>query len=285
MNQEFIACWNEVLVPRWQRFRHLSSANGGVHSDIADEHFDIRKGDRVLDIGCGFGETCLKLARRVGPTGAVTGLDCTGAFLETADTERLAAGIDNVDYELGDAQTHALPEQAYDVVYSRFAMALLQDRSVALRNVRDAMKPGGRLCLIVWRTLEDNPCWELARQVVCEQLPLTGGEAETGAASAFSLAGEQATRTLLAASGFHDVRLFLRIDADICIGHDLAEATEYQLSVSPASELVRAAGGGADAQLPAIREALQTLFRRYQREDGCIYMPSGTWAIMAVAAP
>ena len=58
-NEGFVACWNEILTPKWIRFRHLLSGNGKIHSDVALPRFDIRPGDRVLDIGCGFGETCL----------------------------------------------------------------------------------------------------------------------------------------------------------------------------------------------------------------------------------
>ncbi len=102
-NDDFIACWNEILTPKWIRFRHLLSGNGKLHSDVAIPRFDIRPGSRVLDFGCGFGETSLEIVRLVGPLGEVLGLDCTAAFLEIANHERDEAGLRNVRYELGEA--------------------------------------------------------------------------------------------------------------------------------------------------------------------------------------
>jgi SAM-dependent methyltransferase len=69
MNEDFINCWNEILVPKWNRFRHLLSGNGAIHSAIAYPYFGFRVGDKVLDIGCGYGETCLDIGRMVTDAG------------------------------------------------------------------------------------------------------------------------------------------------------------------------------------------------------------------------
>src|SRR5262245_46486768 len=108
-NADFVACWNEVLTPKWIRFRHLLSGNGKIHSDIVLPRFGMQPGQRVLDVGCGFGETCLEIGRLVKSTGEVVGLDCTDAFLDIANRERDASGMSHVRYEVGDAQVHPLP--------------------------------------------------------------------------------------------------------------------------------------------------------------------------------
>lgn len=134
-SNDFINCWNEILVPKWNRFRHLLSGNGAVHSSMAYKHFGIKPGDKVLDIGSGYGETCLEIGEIVGPEGEVLGLDCTQAFLDIANKERDEAGLDNVKFVLGDAQTYELPENYYDVVYSRFGVMFFQNVVYALKNV------------------------------------------------------------------------------------------------------------------------------------------------------
>src|SRR5262245_24091721 len=98
-NEGFIDCWKNVLTPKWIRFRHLLSGNGQRHSDIALPRFGIQPGNKVLDIGCGFGETCLEIGRLVGPSGEVLGLDCTDEFVSIANRERDAAGLGHVRYE------------------------------------------------------------------------------------------------------------------------------------------------------------------------------------------
>ncbi len=279
-NLGFVECWNEILTPKWIRFRHLLSGNGKIHSDIAYADFDIRPGDKVLDIGCGFGETALEIGQMVGLTGEVLGIDCTDAFLAIANQERDAAGATNVRYEVGDAQVCDLPESYFDVVYSRFGVMFFESAVRALRNANRALKPGGRVCLIVWRSLTDNPCWGAAKEIVLRHLPPPGDDAATCGPGPFSMASEETDREMLQAAGFPDVELFKRIDADVCIGRDIEEAIDYQILVGPSGEIVREAGEEGQRKLPAIRKDLRELMEPYLRAEG-VFMPSSTWAIMA----
>jgi ubiquinone/menaquinone biosynthesis C-methylase UbiE len=279
-NNAFIDCWNVILTPKWLRFRHLLSGNGKIHSDIAAPRFQIRAADRVLDIGCGFGETCLEIAQIVGPEGEVLGLDCSSAFLDVANRERDEAGLARVRYELGDAQAHALPEGYYDVAYSRFGIMFFESAVRALRNTYGALKPGGKLCLIVWRGLADNPAWGAAKSLVLEYLPPPGAGAQTCGPGPFSWADEQTSREMLSAAGFSQVERFERVDADICIGRTVEEAVDYQILVGPSGEIVRESKEEGQRRLPEIRERLATLMRAHLR-DGGVYLPSSTWLIVA----
>jgi SAM-dependent methyltransferase len=280
VNDDFISCWNEILVPKWNRFRHLLSGNGGVHSDMAYEYFRIKPGDKVLDIGCGYGETCLEMGRLVGPSGEVLGLDCTQAFLDIANRERDAAGLENVKFVLGDAQTYPLPENYYDVVYSRFGVMFFQNIVYALKNAHKALKPGGKLCMIVWRTIRDNPCWGLAKDVALRHLPPPGESAQTCGPGPFALADEETDRGMLKAAGFEKVDLFMRNDAEVCIGTSLDEALDYQILVGPSGEIIREAGELGQEKLPEVRDDMRRMMEPYVKNGG-VYMPSSTWFIMA----
>lgn len=279
-NEEFIHCWNEILTPKWIRFRHLLSGNGQIHSDIALPRLPLAGGARVLDVGCGFGENSLELGRRVGSSGEVLGLDCTRAFLEIAARERDQAGLSQVQYALGDAQVHALPPAYYDLAFARFGVMFFDSPVRALRNVHRALVPGGALALLVWRSLADNPAWGAAKAVVREFLPPPSESAQTCGPGPFSWADEQTDREMLAASGFANVERFERIDADICVGTTLEEAIDYQILVGPSGEIVREAGEQGKRWLPEIRARLAELFRGHLREDG-VFLPSSTWFIVA----
>jgi ubiquinone/menaquinone biosynthesis C-methylase UbiE len=279
-NAGFVACWNEILTPKWIRFRHLLSGNGKIHSDIALPRFDIRAGQRVLDIACGFGETCLELGRIVTPSGEVLGLDCTDAFIEIADRERDLAGMSHVRYRVGDAQAVALPESYYDVVFSRFGVMFLDSSVRALRNAHRTLKPGGKVCLLVWRGLADNPAWGAAKTIVLEFLPPPGDNAQTCGPGPFAWADEETDRRILEAAGFSSVEVFDRIDADICVGRTVEEAIEYQILVGPSGEIVREAGEEGQRRLPEIRTALAKMMQANLRSDG-VYLPSSVWAIVA----
>jgi len=279
-NDDFISCWNEILVPKWNRFRHLLSGNGAVHSQMAYEYFDIKPGDKVLDIGCGYGETCLEMGRMVGPEGEVLGLDCTESFLETANRERDEAGLSNVRFVLGDAQTYELPENYYDVVYSRFGVMFFQNIVYALKNAHKTLKPEGKVCMIVWRTIRDNPCWGLAKDIALQHLPPPGENAQTCGPGPFALADEETDRGMLKAAGFGKVDLFRRNDAEVCIGTSLDEAVDFQILVGPSGEIIREAGELGQKKLPEVREDMKRSMEKYVR-DGGVYMPSSTWLIMA----
>ena len=279
-NDDFISCWNEILVPKWNRFRHLLSGNGAIHSNLAYQHFQFRPGDKVLDIGCGYGETCLEIGKMVTEHGEVLGLDCTESFLNTAEQERARSNARNVKYVLGDAQTYPLPAEYFDVAFSRFGVMFFQSVVMAMRNAHQALKPDGRLCMIVWRTIKDNPCWGAAKEIALRHLPPPGEGAQTCGPGPFSMADEETTRGMMKAAGFKQVDLFKRIDADICVGATIDEAIDYQILVGPSGEIIREAGESGQKKLPVIRKELAALMKQHLRDDG-VYMPSSTWAIMA----
>lgn len=282
-NDDFIHCWNEILTPKWIRFRHLLSGNGKMHSDRSLARLPLSQGARVLDFGCGFGETSLEFGRRVGPTGEVVGLDCTQSFLAIAERERDEAGLRQVAFVLGDAQVHPLPEDHFDLAYARFGVMFFESSVRALRNVHRALVPGGTLALVVWRSLADNPAWGLAKDVVREVLPPPADTAQTCGPGPFSWADEATDRAILEASGFHSVDTFERVDVDICVGTTLEEAIDYQLLVGPSGEIVREAGALGQRALPELRERLAARLQPYLRQEG-VYLPSSTWFIAAKKA-
>ncbi len=183
-------------------------------------------------------------------------------------------------FVLGDAQTCELPENYYDVVYSRFGVMFFQNIVYALKNAHKTLKPGGKLCMIVWRTIRDNPCWGLAKDVALKHLPPPGESAQTCGPGPFALADEETDRGMLKAAGFEKVDLFRRNDAEVCIGTSLEEAIDFQILVGPSGEIIREAAELGKEKLAVVREDMRKSMKKYERADG-VYMPSSTWFIMA----
>src|SRR5699024_7947210 len=207
------------------------------HSATVLPALEVHEGDRIVDIACGFGDTAIALAQSTGPTGNVLGIDCCQAFLDLAEADAAAAGVDNVEFVAADAQSFEfLPE--YDFCFTRFGAMYFANPVMGFKVMRSALKPGGRMTAIVWRDLEDNPWLYLSKQIILDYLPEPGADARTCGPGPFSMANEAVVRRQLEIAGYSDIE-FERVDAPILIGRDAEEAVRFQLAIGPAGEVFR----------------------------------------------
>lgn len=276
---EFVQFWNEVLAPKFIRFRHILVDGLTHHSEAVFPKLPVRNGDRVLDVGCGFGDTAIQLARIVGSEGEVVGIDCCDAFLAAAEADREQAGVENLRFIRGDAEIE-LPEGAFDFVFARFGTMFFANPVAGLRNMRKALRPGGRMTHIVWRTSADNPWLSMAKDVVLRFLPPPGEDARTCGPGPFSMAEEPTVRKMMEIAGYKDIT-FERVDAPVLVGHDVRDAIAFQLAIGPAGEVFREAGEAAEVRRPEIEAALAEAIRVQKTSAEGIVMPSSSWVISA----
>ena len=153
---------------------------------------------------------------------------------------------------------------------------------IALRNIRKALVPGGRLCMVTWRKREANECFHAAELVVRGLLgdPPKQDQVTCGPGP-FSMAGADLVGDQLLAAGYTDIA-FERSDADIEIGRDLDEAIPFALALGPAGEVVRLSGDAAVARKVEIEAALRAALVPFTRPDG-VWAPSSCWIITARA--
>ena len=277
-NTEFVDFWNEILVPKFVKYRHILVGGLTHHSARVFPSLKVREGERALDVGCGFGDTAIQLAQRVGPSGSVLGIDCCTAFLETARKDAAAAGVDNVRFIEGDAQFHPF-EPEYDFCFSRFGTQFFENPVVGLKNMRRSLKPGGTMTMIVWRAIEDNPWLGLPKEIVLNFLPPPGEDARTCGPGPFSMANQEMVTKQLEIAGYDGIE-FERIDAPLMVGNSPEDAVGFQLSVGPAGEVYREAGAEAERRHGEIEAALLTELGRHANAEG-IVMDSSSWKITA----
>ena len=276
----FVRFWNEVLAPKFIRFKHVLVDGLTQHSEAIFPTLPVRAGDRVLDVGCGFGDTAIKLAQRVGPTGEVVGVDCCDAFLDHAHKAAKSSGLVNVRFVRGDAEI-ALPTGEFDFVFSRFGTMFFASPIAGLRNMRRALRPGGRMVHIVWRYRADNPWLSMAKDVVLQFLPPPGPEAQTCGPGPFSMSDEAAVRMMMLTAGYAEIR-FRRVDAPVLVGRDVKDAIAFQLAIGPAGEVFREAGALAEQKRPQIEAALAEAINRQRLAADGIVMDSSSWVISAI---
>jgi SAM-dependent methyltransferase len=282
-NAEAIEAWNGVLFDRFVKFRHIVTGTPGAHGDRAMGVGPPRPGDKALDIGCGFGDTTQRIAELVGPEGEVLGVDAATRFVDAARREAEEAGVANVRFAAGDVQSMDLGE-GFDYAFSRFGTMFFANPVAALRNVRGALRPGGRLCMVVWRQKPDNPWLHSAEMVVERYLeePEESDEPTCGPGP-FSMANADTTSGILFAAGFDDVSL-RRSDLEYKMGRDLDEAVDLVMSLGPAGELIRLAGDEAEELRPRLTAELGEAMGGYVRPDG-VFSSSSAWIVTASAPP
>ena len=275
---EFVQFWNEILVPKFVKYKHVLVGGLGKHSAAIFPKLEVNEGERVLDAGAGFGDTAIMLAKRVGPKGHVDAIDCCDAFLDYGRKDAAAAGVKNVDFIEADIQfTPFKPE--YDLVFSRFGTMFFENPVAAMRNMRRALKPGGRFTMIVWRRIEDNPWLGAAKAVALKHLPQPGADARTCGPGPFSMADQELVTAQMKAAGFAGI-VFERVDAPVRMGDSIEDAIGFQLALGPAGEVYREAGDRAEAAHDALVADLTALLKPHVTDDG-VFMASSSWVVSA----
>jgi ubiquinone/menaquinone biosynthesis C-methylase UbiE len=280
-NEEALEAWDGVLFDRFLQFREIVTAGLGAHGEAALAAHPPRPGDRVLDIGCGFGDTSLRIAGLVGDSGSVLGVDVAPRFIEAAQAEAEEARAANVSYAVRDVQVTEF-EDRFDYAFARFGTMFFANPVAAMRNVRKALAPGGRLCMVVWRRKLDNDWLHRAETVVEEfvEEPEETDEPTCGPGP-FSMANADTVSDILLNAGFTGVEL-RRCDIPILIGRDLDHAVEFATAIGPAGEVIRLAGEEAEKIRPRIEAALREALVEFESPDGVV-ADASTWIVSASA--
>ena len=280
-NQEATDAWSGVLFDRFVEFRDLIVTGLKEHGDAAMALRPPPPGGRVLDIGCGFGDTTQQLAELVGPEGHATGVDVSEPFVDASIEEAKDAGVTNVDFFAVDVQVGDL-KGPYDYAFSRMGVMFFANPVQALRNIRSALKPGGRLVAVVGRQKTDNDwvhCPEQATKQFLEE-PDEPEDVRCGPGP-FSMANADTVSEQLQIAGF-ERSSFTRCDLPIKVGNDLDHAVEFGMALGPAAELLRICPADEVERLrPQVQQAIREVVEDFVEEDGSVMGPASTWIIEA----
>lgn len=234
-------------------------------------------GERVLDVGCGPGTTTEPAFRAVQPGGQVTGLDVSPEMISAA-RDRFAGA--EIDWLVADVITAELPEQAYDVVLSRFGLMFFSDPPAAFTRLVAATRPGGRLCAAVWRRRTESPFFSVPYEAVLADLRRHGAEVvePDPDGSSCSLGAVAPTTALLIAAGWSDVRWEARDDRLYAGGPvSVAEAAALAPEIGPVHALLE---GRSDAERRSAVRALEEAFTPWFDGRG-VALPGGFWILTA----
>jgi SAM-dependent methyltransferase len=209
----------------------------------------------------------------------VVGIDCCDAFLDYARKDVEARRLTNISFMRGDAEV-ALPADNFDFVFARFGTMFFANPVAGLRNMRKALRPGGRMVHIVWRRRADNPWLSMAKDVVIQFLPEPGADAQTCGPGPFSMSDQETVTAMMKAAGYEGIE-FRKVDAPVLVGRDIQDAIDFQLAIGPAGEVFREAGAEAEDKRRVIEAALAKAIKRQTLAADGIVMDSSSWVISA----
>lgn len=278
-NEEATEAWSGVLFDRFVEYRSLIVDSLQRYGDEAMRLHPPKPGDRVLDIGCGFGDTTQQLAALVGAEGEAVGVDVSEPFIRASIEEAREAGVENVGFLAGDVQMMKLPG-TFDYAFSRMGVMFFANPVQALRNIRGALRPGGQLIAIVWRRKLDNPWLHRAEQVVEQYLeePEESDEPTCGPGP-FSMENADTVSEQLQIAGF-ERPTFTRCDLPIKLGDDLDHAVRFNMAIGPAAEIIRLVGEDAEKIRPKLEAEIREVLADYEGPEG-VSGPASTWIITA----
>jgi SAM-dependent methyltransferase len=274
-----LANW-EAAASGWRRHEDTIRRFGAPVSAWMLDALSLKPGQRVLELAAGLGETGMLAAAQVAPTGGVIVSDQAEAMLEGARARALELGLNNVEFQVLLAEWIDLPVASVDAVLCRWGYMLLADPVAALRETRRVLRPGGRVALAVWDSVQHNP-WALEPMLELVERGLVsppGPQAEPEPGP-FALADADRLRGLLAGTGF------LEIDVqavDLVQRHDSFERF-WETTLDISRVFHDAVLDRPEPEIARIREGLSARLRRYTQPDGVIELTGRTLVAVAGA--
>ena len=248
-NKDEIEFWNGRAGERWVKWQARMDSKLHPFGEAALAAARLQTGERVLDVGCGCGDTSLSAASTVGPDGHVVGLDVSAPMLEVARSR--GAPLAQLQFERQDAQSY-LPPEPFDAIVSRFGVMFFEAPELAFSNLRRALKPGGRMAFACWKSPRENP-WASKPLAFVHTVVGTPPPAPPSKTGPFAFADPELVRGLLEGAGFHGVAL-TSLNATLRLGDNLEDAVNFANEMGPTAMFI---AGQPPEKHGAIRDALR----------------------------
>ena len=267
--------WEEAAAG-WVRRQELLRELGAPVSHWMVGAIDPQPGERILELAAGLGETGMLAAGLVAPIGGVVISDQAEAMLEGARQRAIALGLSNIEFRVLNAEWIDLPLASVDAVLCRWGYMLMADPATALAETRRVLRPGGRLALAVWDTLQANP-WALLPGLELRERGLAAAGPE--GPGPFALGSPERLADLLHEAGFAEVRVeALELRRSHASFEELWETTLDLSRNFHDAVLAR-----PQAEIEEIRRSLQERFAAFTAPGGALEVPGRTLVASASA--
>lgn len=272
-NAAQIDYWNAAAGETWAMFQtNLDRQIEGLGLEAMRVMAPL-KGERVIDIGCGCGQTSAVLAEWVGEGGAVLGVDISAPMLDVARRRPVRVGAASPVFCEIDAQTADLGEGLFDAAYSRFGVMFFADPTAAFSNIRRALRSRGRLSFVCWRSLAENPWMRAPMEAAAAFLP-PAPLTDPVAPGPFAFANADRVHGILQAAGFKSITV-TPFDARIG-GGTVDEALNLSFRVGPLGAALR----DNPECIATVTDAVRRVLAAHDTAEG-VLMPAAVWIFQA----
>jgi SAM-dependent methyltransferase len=272
-NEAMRQAWDGPEGANWSELAEGFERASAEHRMVLLRAAALAPGEDVLDLGCGNGALTLEAGDAVAP-GRVVGIDLSSAMLANGRARAAAAGRSNVSFVHADAQVYAFEPASFDVVVSNAGAMFFDDQNAALTNLRTALKPGGRIVLLVWQVLENNEWLTELRRALARGRDLP--TPPVGTPGPFGLADPDHTRDLLARTGYSSIRIE-DVRPPMRVGHDVESAYAFLSRIGNTRGLLDDLS--ADDRIAALNN-LRSVLAEHAAPQGVV-LGTASWLVTA----
>lgn len=278
VNNDQADFWSQ-LAPTWVELEDRLESVSGLPGLMAIDRLNLTGGQRVIDLGCGTGQTTVELATRVAPDGEVLGVDIADEMLARGRDRAASLGVRNVHFLRADAQVHDFGQGRFDAAYSRFGVMFFADPVAAFANVHKALPPGGLLSFVSWQGVFDNEWMLIPGAAVASVTGSPPPIPEPGEPGPFSMADPERIRTVLSGGGFHHIEVTPHNDVIVMPREQIPDIARTSIRIGAAREALKDADDETRARaVAAVEEALTS-----RLQDGEARASRGFFLVMAHA--
>lgn len=278
VNNDQADFWSR-LAPTWVELEDRLESVSGLPGFMAIDRLNLTGGERVIDLGCGMGQTTVELATRVAPDGEVLGVDIADEMLARGRDRAARLGVRNVHFLHADVQAHDFGHGRFDAAYSRFGVMFFTDPVAAFANVHKAVRPGGLLSFVSWQGVFDNEWMLIPGAAVASVTGSSPPMPEPGEPGPFSLADPERIRTVLSGGGFQHIEVTPHNDVIEVPREQIPDVARASIRMGAAREALKDADDETRARaVAAVEEALTS-----RLQDGEVRASRGFLLVVAQA--